>query len=125
MADLFNFITYSDAHIMGEILSNESTGIMHISFPIKIELITITSLSGFFTQHIPSLYQPFGNHGVIPFHANMFASITKCSDGDIRYYEHTLAALVYQESKRRLMLDSFFNQKEYDHYIFDAPEILQ
>ncbi len=110
---------------MGEILQSDS-GIMHISFPIKIELTTITTPVGFFTQHIPSLYQPFGQYGVVALAVDLFASITQCSMGDERYYENTLSALIYQESKRRLMMDSFFNKKEYsDKHIFEAPILLQ
>lgn len=114
MSNLFSFISYSGQKILGEIVESDmDTGIMHIAYPISVELQTVATPAGFFTQQIPTLFQPFGEYGVVPFKTDFFASISKASIGDERQYNYMLTALITHETKRRLILDSIFNEKEY------------
>lgn len=130
MSNIFIFITYSGQKIFGELIDSDvKTGIMHVSYPILVDLSTVHTPAGFFTQQTPSLFQPFGDYGIIPFKADYFSSIVSASLGDERQYSFMLASLITQETKRRLILDSIFNEREYAdieaHDLYEVPETIQ
>ena len=101
-------------------------GLMHFLAPVRINFTSMVFDGKIVTQYVPQLYQPFGDNKYIPIVADHVISILKASESDARFYKNCYNALIMEETRRLLMLDTIMNGVDFaDKDIMSAPTIIQ
>lgn len=121
--------TLSGEDILGtyaHISECDGIDLVYLHFPIKLEQKVIFTPAGLYTNHIPTLYAPYGKSNTVALRRDNFQIITVASDFSARYYQVVLSELLLVETKRILSTSKSFDLAEYPNlHIHETPQTLQ